>query len=259
MSDNSYEKWDEFYAKYMPGMSIPATEHSQMTLGGPSGEVEICSRYLSEFPNGFIACVSDSFDIFNCVENIWGGVLKDKVLNRNGTLVVRPDSGEPTEIVPIVLDILGKKFGTSTNEKGYKVLNDKVRVIQGDGVNFKSHGNILQAIIDKGWSAENLAFGSGGALLQKVNRDTFSFAFKGCYAKIDGVSRDVYKLPKTDSKKNSKRGRLALVNNGAKLITVPEAFVPNYPNGNHLVEVFRDGNLLVDHDFNQIRERAKIE
>lgn len=257
--EKSFARWDEFYAKHMPGFSIPATEHSQMTLEGPEGEAAVCARLLSEFPDGFVACVSDSFDLFNCINEIWGTKLKEQVLNRNGTLVVRPDSGEPTEIVPAVLKALGEKFGFTTNSKGYKVLNSKVRVIQGDGVNFNSHYSILNAVACQGWSAENLAFGSGGALLQKVNRDTFSFAFKGCYCEIDGVSRDVYKAPKTDPKKNSKRGRLALVKDHAGVFcTVPESDAVQIDGGNLLTEVFRDGKLVKEYSFSEIRQRAEL-
>lgn len=259
-SEESYRRWDEFYSNHMVGYSIPATEHSQMTLGGPEGELEACRNLISEFPNGFVACVSDSYDIFNCVNEYWGNKLKDQVLNRNGTLVIRPDSGEPTVVVPLVLHALGEKFGYTKNSKGYKVLNDRVRVIQGDGVNVHSHKNILAAITAAGWSAENLAFGSGGALLQKVNRDTFSFAFKCCHVVIDGEEREVYKKPKTDPRKNSKRGRLALVrNNEGMLITVPENEANNYESGNLLIEVFRDGKLLVDLPFDLIRETAQLE
>jgi nicotinic acid phosphoribosyltransferase len=103
-SEESYRRWDRFYADHMPGFSIPATEHSQMTLGGPEGELSVCRNLISEFPNGFVACVSDSYDLFNCVNEYWDGALKDDVLNRNGTLVVRPDSGDPIKIVPMVLE-----------------------------------------------------------------------------------------------------------------------------------------------------------
>lgn len=259
-ADHSYANWDKFYSKYMFGNSIPATEHSQMTIGGPDGETSILENYIKQFPSGFIACVIDSFDTFNFINNISGGNLKALVLGRTGVLVHRPDSGDPEKIVVEVLIALGEKFGFRTNGKGYKVLNDKVRVIQGDGINVVSHEKILKIITDAGWSAENLAFGSGGALLQKVNRDTFAFAFKGCYREINGVGADMFKKPKTDPKKNSKRGRLALVRDAEsqELITVPEANASEYPGGDILVEVYRDGVLLVDQSFHDIRMNAEL-
>lgn len=258
-AERSYQLWDAFYGKHMPGFSIPATEHSQMTLRGPEGEAEVCASLLKEFPDGFVACVSDSFDLFNCITEIWGDKLKDQILNRNGVLVIRPDSGEPTIIVPMVLEAIGSKFGFRQNSKGYRILNDKVRVIQGDGVNVESHKDILNAVIAAGWSVENLAFGSGGGLLQKVNRDTYSFAFKACWVIIDGKGREVYKKPKTDPKKNSKRGELALVRDNGEYKTVPLADVSKYESGNLLIEVFRDGVLLVDLTFDLIREAAELD
>jgi len=259
-SEESYKKWDKFYANHMPGFSIAATEHSQMTLLGPTGEREICRQYLKKFPNGYIACVSDSFDLFKLITEGWGGELKNLVEGRNGVLVIRPDSGDPNVVVLAVLEAIASKFGSRINSKGYKVLNDKVRVIQGDGVNYHSINSILKIMTDAGWSVENLAFGSGGALLQKVNRDTFAFAFKASYAEIDGVAHDVYKQPKTDSKKNSKRGRLALVKDAdGKFLTVVEDKASDYPSGNLLRTVFENGKLLIDMDFAEIRNNAELE
>lgn len=257
---HSYEMWDQYYAKHMPGKSIPATEHSQMTLGGPEGEADICGNLLKEFPEGFVACVSDSYDLFHCVNEIWGNRFRNQILERNGVLVIRPDSGKPTEIVPAILEALGDKFGFRINKKGYKVLNDKIRVIQGDGINVYSHREILKAIVDAGWSAENVAFGSGGGLLQQVNRDTFKFAFKCCYVEIDNIPRNVFKKPKTDPTKVSKGGILALVRDGNKQYkTVQEFEVPNYESGNLLIEVFRDGKITRDLSFDIIREAAELE
>jgi nicotinamide phosphoribosyltransferase len=256
--DASYRRWDAFYAKHMPGNSIPATEHSQMTLMGPAGEKVMCERLLQQFPTGFVACVSDSFDIFACVNEIWGDQLKQQVLNRNGTLVVRPDSGNPNLVVLQVLEALGEKFGYTTNSKGYKVLDSHVRIIQGDGMNYNSHRDLLKYISSAGWSVENLAIGSGGALLQKVNRDTLSFAFKCSHATIGGESRDVYKRPKTDPNKNSKRGRLALVLDNGKYTTVPENEARNYVSGNILVEIFRNGEIIKEYTFDQIKQNAAL-
>jgi nicotinamide phosphoribosyltransferase len=154
---------------------------------------------------------------------------------------------------------MGKKFGFERNKKNYKVLNNKVRVIQGDGVNVVSHRKILEAVVAAGWSAENLAFGSGGALLQKVNRDTFAFAMKASYVKIDNKEFAVYKKPKANAVKASKRGRLALVKDKASgYKTVPESEADKYESGNLLIEVFRNGELLVDQNFKDIKLRAEL-
>ena len=180
-------------------------------------------------------------------------------MEREGVLVVRPDSGEPTEIVPKVLEVLGEKFGYTENAKGFKVLHDSIRVIQGDGINWRSLRDILQAVMDAGWSAENLAFGSGGALLQKMNRDTYACAFKACYSEINGQGYEVYKDPKTGSSKKSKRGLLALVNDNGTLRTINTLEEnPNDFGGDLLVEVFRDGEVVQEWTFQQVRERAEL-
>ena len=258
-ADDSFRAWDEFYSRTMSGYSIPATEHSIMTIKGPQGEREICRRLVEQFPTGFVACVSDSYDLFGLCADVWGGELKEQIMEREGVLVVRPDSGEPTEIVPKVLEVLGEKFGYTENAKGYKVLHDSIRVIQGDGINWRSLRAILQAVVDAGWSVENLAFGSGGALLQKMNRDTYACAFKACYSEINGEGFEVYKQPKTGSSKNSKRGLLALVNDGGTLRTI-NTLNENVDDfgGDLLVEVFPDGEIVQEWTFAEVRERAEL-
>ena len=210
---------------------------------------------LTQYPTGLVATVSDSYDIFNCCANIWGGTLKEEVLSRDGVLVIRPDSGDPPTVVVKVLDILGENFGFTTNTKGYKVLHPKVRVIQGDSIDFKMLDRILAAIRQAGWSADNIAFGSGGGLLQKLNRDTQKFAFKCSSATIGDEVRDVFKQPITDGGKKSKAGRMKLVwsesgPDGRALITVPDS--DQRPD--QLQFVFRDGELLIDQSLARIRE-----
>lgn len=254
---------DEFYGQYneeCAGFSIPAAEHSTITSWGREHEVDACRNMLVQYPDGAVATVSDSYDIFNCCANIWGGVLKDQVLARDGVMVVRPDSGDPPTVVVKVLDILGEKFGFTVNSKGkgYKVLHPKVRVIQGDGIDFKMLDLILSAMEKAGWSADNIAFGSGGGLLQKLNRDTQRFAFKCSSAVVGDEVRDVYKQPITDGGKKSKAGRLKLVwsedgAHGKVLQTVPESD----PRPDQLQFVFRNGELLVDQTLTQVREATK--
>jgi nicotinamide phosphoribosyltransferase len=85
-----------------------------------------------------------------------------------------------------VLEILGSKFGTTTNSKGYKMLPKYVRVIQGDGISYETLESILENMKLHQWSAENLTFGSGGALLQRLDRDTQKCAYKCSFAVING-------------------------------------------------------------------------
>ncbi len=243
-----------YYGESMAGFSIPAAEHSTITAWGKENEVRAFENMLIQYPTSLVAVVSDSYDIFNACENLWGEDLREKVTSRDGVLVIRPDSGNPIEVLPRVLEILGSKFGYEVNAKGYKVLNPKVRIIQGDGIDHNSVRLILQALMDAGWSADNIAFGSGGGLLQKIDRDTQKFAFKCSAIEINGSWYDVYKDPVTDTGKRSKKGRLALRQENGRYSTVTEREAGD---ANLLIPVFRNGELLYEDTFAQIRERSK--
>ena len=194
----------------MSGFSIPATEHSIICAFGRDREDDAYAHLLERFPDGTVACVSDTYDVFRAVDQIWGGELREEVLARRGTLVVRPDSGDPQTVVPQVLDGLWRRFGGSVNARGFRVLDPHVRVIQGDGMAFETIGPLYRTIVDLGWSAENLAVGSGGGLLQLVNRDTCRFALKASEVTVNGATYGVAKDPVTDHRKRSKEGRLKL-------------------------------------------------
>merc|ERR1740123_32584 len=178
----------DFYGEAAAGFSIPATEHSTMTSWTQDGELDAMRNFLKQYPTGIVACVSDSFDIFQACEQYWGTQLKAEIEKRNGTLVVRPDSGELPKIVLDVLERLESKFGSEKTSTGHRLLPPCIRVIQGDGIDIDSLQMILTAMKDNLWAADNLAFGSGGALLQKLHRDTNKCAFKCSYAKIAGES-----------------------------------------------------------------------
>jgi nicotinamide phosphoribosyltransferase len=154
-----------------------------------------------------------------------------------------------------VLQILGDKFGYEMNAKGYRVLNPKVRIIQGDGVNFWTIQDMLMAMNRAGWSADNIAFGMGGALLQQLNRDTQKFAFKTSNVTVNGKDREVFKDPVEGHDKMSKRGRLALhFANGAW--STHQLKQGEVDADDRLEEVFRDGEVLKTQTVTQIRERA---
>jgi len=252
----------EYYNADMPGFSIPAAEHSTITSWGQDGEEAAYKNMLEQYPTGLVAVVSDSWDIRNAVKNIWGDRLRNQVVMRDGVLVIRPDSGDPTKVLPALLEMLGTQFGAVENSKGYKVLHQKVRLIQGDGITRRTLEGILNAVMESGWSADNLAFGSGGGLLQNCDRDTQRFAMKCAYAEVDGIGREVYKQPATDKTKNSKKGRLMLVQdpmfettNGTKFATIPEG---TKGFADILMPVFRNGELLCEQTLGEVRARAVI-
>lgn len=244
----------EIYDCPIAGFSIPAAEHSTITSWTREGEEKAYENMLEKYPKGFVAVVSDSYDIYNACKNIWGKKLREKVLNRDGTLVIRPDSGDPPKVVCEILHILYEAFGGRVNEKGYKVLDDHIRIIQGDGIDFDMLDMILCEMEKQGFSADNIAFGSGGGLLQKLNRDIQKFAFKCCAITVDGKQHDVYKDPVTDPGKISKRGEQMLVKG-------PNGFYSTRRTPDkvdHLIEVFNNGHVTKRHSFEECRERCKL-
>jgi len=248
-----------YYDAEMAGFSIPAAEHSTITSWGKENEAAAYANMLEQFagPNKLVAVVSDSYDLWHAIDNIWGDELKTKVQHSGGTLVVRPDSGDPVAIVTETIERLMKKFGYRVNEKGYRVLPDYIRVIQGDGVAQQSIEAILENMKQRKQSAENIAFGMGGELLQKLNRDTMKFAMKASAAKVNGLWRDVFKDPITDTGKRSKKGRLALISTPkGETRTIREQDLGQRKN--RLVPVFRNGKLLFDQNFEEIRQRVEL-
>jgi nicotinamide phosphoribosyltransferase len=252
----------QFYNAPIDGVdaSIPAAEHSTITSWGRDNEVQAFENMIEQFGSGPVAVVSDSYDIYNAVTNIWGKELKDRIIKMDGMLVVRPDSGDPTLVPVEVVQLLDKAFGHTINTKGYKVLNH-VRVIQGDGIDQVTINIIMDRLIALGYSITNIAFGMGGALLQRIDRDTMAFAMKASTARINGKWIDVFKDPVTDSGKRSKKGRLALVNLNDKIQTIREdELVGNlrYPGVNLLHTVFEDGDILLREQWPDVVSRARI-
>ena len=245
----------KYYGADMAGYSVPAAEHSTITSWGRENEVDAYRNMLKQFakPGSVVAVVSDSYNIFNACKSLWGGELRQEVIDSGATLVVRPDSGDPATVVLKCLEILSEQFGFQINNKGYKVLNH-VRVLQGDGINYDSIADILEAITASGFSADNVAFGMGGALLQKVDRDTNKWAMKCSAIKVNGVWIDVYKDPITDQGKSSKKGLVSLY----KSVLGWSSFVPLIDGlKDQLFDIYEDGKLLTEWQFDEITKEAE--
>jgi len=251
----------EYYNAGIAGFSIPAAEHSTITSWGRDGEVDAYRNMLTQFarPGTILAVVSDSYDIYNAASKLWGEELRQQVIDSGATVVIRPDSGDPVEVNRRLIEILGEKFGYTVNTKGFKVLNN-VRLIQGDGVNELTIRSILGAFMAMGWSADNIAFGQGGALLQQVDRDTLKFAMKCSAAEINGQWIDVQKDPATDPGKKSKAGRVTLWTNGTgeyvSSVDEPKQWADKGWT-KALVPVYWDGNLCKDYTFEEVRANAR--
>lgn len=251
-----------YYGADMAGFSVPAMEHSTVTSWGRDREVDSYRNMVKKNgrPGGIVSAVSDSYDIFNACK-LWGTELKQDILDSGATLVVRPDSGDPATVVLGCLVVLNEHFGHTINDKGYKVLNN-VRVLQGDGITLESIKEILALAIENGFSADNLVFGQGGALLQIVNRDDQKFAMKCSAARINGKWVQVFKDPITDQGKRSKKGQLKLVktllDGKDHFFTVQDDEPDFHALRDTLVPVYEDGEVLLTYTFDEVRANAQL-
>lgn len=251
----------KYYNEDMAGFSVPASEHSTMTAWGKAREDKAYGNMLEKFGarGQIVSIVADSYDVINAVKNIFARQYKWWIEEIGGTLVIRPDSGVPHEIVLQIVEALGATFGFTVNKKGYRVLNPCVRVLQGDGINYTSINEICVTLKFHGWSVENVRFGMGGAMLQGTNRDTQKFALKCSAALINGEWTDVYKDPITDSGKRSKRGIISLFKHRQTGEYLTERL-----NTINLIDyedmasvVYKNGEVLIDDSLSVIRQRVK--
>jgi nicotinamide phosphoribosyltransferase len=264
-----------YYNEQMSAFSVPATEHSVECSYGPTYENEV--EYLSQSiknlakPGGIVSIVLDGYDVYRAA-TILCTELKDLVISSKAKIVFRPDSGDMMEVVPRILAMQAAAFGTVTNAKGYKKINN-VGIIQGDGVDHMSIKSLLGKVLALGYSADNVIFGSGGALLQKVNRDTFKFAQKASAISVrvhTGLREDgpfgklvwipISKNPVTDPGKKSKAGRLTLIR--SKMTgELSSAQVDEFDKSQFddmMVIVYNNGMICNKASLKEIRERASF-
>jgi len=235
--------------------SVAASEHSETLLFGEDNEKGAYEHFIDTFPNGILSIVSDTYDLNIAVDKIFGVELKDKILERDGKLVVRPDSGYPPHITIQVLKSLYKHFGGTTNDKGYINLNPKVGVIYGDFIAYGMIDDILAAMEREGFSTDNVVFGMGGGLLQQVNRDTFKFAIKNSACANEHMAwKGIAKNPLQDPGKKSKKGRLQLIKENGEYKT--QEFNQLHTDKDLLIPIFKNGELLVEYMWDHVCERA---
>ena len=244
----------DYYGASLDGLaySVKATEHSIMTSLGRAGEKQLVADLLAKNPDGILAMVVDSYNDGEFVRMVCTE-FRDQILNRNGKIVFRPDSGDPVSTSLKIINIIAECLGYSTNEKGYKELPSCVGMLWGDGIDYDGVRNILFAFRNHGWASCNIIFGMGGVLLQKVNRDTQRFAFKCSAQQRYGNWIDIFKQP-LDSSKNSKRGRLKLSKNSEGNFFTVKDDSEDYPD--YLVTVFENGEILKDYSFAEVRANA---
>lgn len=248
--------------------SVAATEHSVMCAGTRESEDETYRRLLELYPSGIVSVVSDTFDLWRVLTDTLPA-LRERILGRDGTLVIRPDSGDPETILcgtglddtPAgrgVVQLLWEAFGGTVNEAGYRVLDPHIGVIYGDSITYDRADAITARLARMGFVSTTVVFGVGSYTYQYVTRDTFSSAMKATYVEVDGLGRDIFKDPVTDSgTKRSARGRLAVLRDADGELFVQQRATPDQEAASELVEVWRDGSFVRREGFSAIRARLR--
>ena len=251
-----------YYNGGMTAFSVPASEHSVATSYTEDGEDDYFLNMLNQYPTGIVSIVIDTYDAIRFTDTT-SRKHKDLILSRDGVVVYRPDSGDPIKVNLKLINTLWKNLGGDFTETGHKLLNSKVRILQGDGIDLDVLNQFLSTMESNGWAADNWVFGSGGGLLQKFNRDTQRFAIKASFGEIevDGeiVQFSFSKNPKTDSTKKSKAGRLKLHRSGGAYMTLSsfeETSAAFHMYTDDLETVFLNGKLIRRQTIDEIRERS---
>lgn len=240
--------------------SVPATEHSiSESYGEGAGEEEYLSSILSRYPEGIVSIVIDTYNAEDFITKVVPK-FKHKILSRNGRVVFRPDSPRfkgdtPEDQVLWITRQLAQTFGFDVNTKGYEVLNPKVGVIYGDGLVEKNVYDILCLVTENGFSVENLVFGMGGNLSQKLNRDTQRVAYKASAIMRDKDWVGIWKKP-LDATKASKKGVLDLVERDGQTMTVDTIEDFNSSDKTLLRLVYDNAELHNLLTFNDVKENV---
>jgi nicotinamide phosphoribosyltransferase len=255
------------------GTSIPATEHSVMCAYGNTNEFELFKRLMTEvYPNGFFSVVSDTWDFWKVVTE-YLPALKNEILNRDGRVVIRPDSGDPVKILvgdpegtteaerKGLIECLYDIFGGTVTDRGYKVLDGHIGAIYGDSITLDRAEAILRHLEAKGFASTNVVFGIGSFTYQFNTRDTFGFAMKATYAVVDGEERFLLKDPKTDDgTKKSLTGLVAVVEGedgelkAIDGLNSEDYYVQGLYEVDQLEPVFNNGTLLREQSLAEIRQ-----
>ncbi len=254
------------------GCSVPATEHSVMCMGMRDGELATFRRLITEvYPAGIVSIVSDTWDFWKVVTE-YAVVLKEIILQREGKVVIRPDSGDPVKIIAGdpdstpgspeykgAIECLWDIFGGTVTDKGYKLLDSHIGLIYGDSITLERAIDILQRLAEKGFASTNVVLGVGSYTYQYVTRDNFGFAMKATSGVVNGERRDIFKDPNTDSgTKKSAKGLLRVERVGNQLVLHDQQSEEQEQQG-LLKVVFKDGKLMQSISLAEIRKRIDEE
>ncbi|MFY7912561.1 MAG: nicotinate phosphoribosyltransferase [Emticicia sp.] len=251
------------------GGSVAATEHSVMCMGTTEGEYETFKRLICEvYPKGIVSIVSDTWDLWKVLTE-YLPKLKNEIIGRDGKVVIRPDSGNPVDIIcgnpngktekeqKGVIELLWEVFGGKINEKGFKELAPQIGAIYGDSITIERATQICERLKQKGFASTNIVLGIGSYTYQYNTRDTFGFAMKATYGEVNDEGREIFKDPITDDgTKKSAKGLMKIVLENGQYKLKDQVSWEEEKQG-ELQEVFRDGKLLIDHSLSEIRKRIK--
>ncbi|MNK29922.1 putative nicotinate phosphoribosyltransferase [compost metagenome] len=252
------------------GGSVAATEHSVMCMGTNTGELETFKRLILEvYPKGIVSIVSDTWDLWKVLTE-YLPQLKNEIVNREGKVVIRPDSGDPVDIIcgnpngkdenerKGVIELLWDVFGGTVNAKGFKELVPQIGAIYGDSINLERASQICERLKAKGFSSTNVVLGIGSFTYQYNTRDTFGFAMKATYGEVNGEGREIFKDPVTDDgTKKSAKGLLQIFKDADGEYQLKDQCTWEEERKGELKEVFRDGKLLIDQSLAEIRARIR--
>jgi nicotinamide phosphoribosyltransferase len=254
------------------GGSVPATEHSVMCMGTQDDEIGTFERLITEiYPSGIVSIVSDTWDFWQVITEFLPR-LKDRILAREGKVVIRPDSGDPVKIIvgdedaipgspeyKGAITCMWEIFGGTITQQGYKLLDSHIGLIYGDSITTERQTAILEGLKRKGYASYNVVLGIGSYTYEYVTRDTFGFAMKATYGEVNGSGRDIFKDPKTDDgTKKSAKGLMQVYRNEdtGKLELKDQCSWAEEATG-ELKTVFKDGKLVKDWTLAEIRRRVK--
>lgn len=256
------------------GGSVNATEHSVMCAGTKDDEIGTFRNLMETYPTGILSIVSDTWDLWKvCTEHI--STLKEEILARDGKVVIRPDSGNPvdilcgiklgnekgTELMPElkgVIELLWDVFGGTVNEQGYKVLDPHIGAIYGDSITIDRANEICERLEVKGFASTNVVLGIGSFTYQYNTRDTFGFAMKATYVEVNGEGREIFKDPITDDgTKKSATGLLFVGKDISGNIRLFDKVSWETESKGQLKTLYRDGKFYMNTTLTQIKEKLK--
>lgn len=255
--------------KELIGGSVAATEHSVMCMGTNEGELYTFKRLITEvYPTGIVSIVSDTWDLWKVLTE-YLPTLKQEIVQREGKVVIRPDSGDPVDIIcgnpsssnaieyKGVIELLWDTFGGSTNEKGYKELIPQIGAIYGDSITVDRAMQICERLKAKGFASTNVVLGIGSFTYQYNTRDTFGFAMKATYGEVNGEGRAIFKDPITDDgTKKSAKGLMRMDTSDNSYI-LKDQVTWEEESGGALELVFKDGKMVKEYSLKEIRENVR--